>query len=172
MIWNARFFEISPVFETIGEPARLFASFAAFPTPEEIDEVLRDRAPVRFVRKSQQDKSLYDARIIADGIVPTRAGSWHDLLNALVWATFPLTKTALHRLQHELVVPHAPARTKEQDALAMVDEGGAFLAGGRVAIFGHAIYESFVRGWQHPRAAGIRLPAGSDIDHVAADFLA
>ena len=38
----------------------------------------------------------YDARIALERVVPTRARSWHDLLNALVWATFPRAKLALH----------------------------------------------------------------------------
>jgi len=60
--------------------------------------------------------------------VPTRPGSWHDLMNALVWATFPRAKRALHERQHRLVVPAAPAesarRPRELDALALLDEGG------------------------------------------------
>jgi hypothetical protein len=49
-------------------------------------------------------------------------------MNALVWATFPRAKRALHERQHGLVVPAAPGesarRPRELDALALLDEGG------------------------------------------------
>jgi hypothetical protein len=139
-----------------------------------IDEALSASAGVRFVRKRQEDKTPYDTRIVLDGVVPTRAGSWHDLLNACVWATFPKTKLAIHRRQHALVVPGAPRRTPEQDAIAMVDEGGILLLQGAEAlVVGHAIFESFVEGWPTPRAAGIELGdvAAEGVDAAAASFL-
>jgi hypothetical protein len=123
---------------------------------------------------------LYDGRI-AQGAVPTRARSWHDLLNALVWATFPRSKRALHGRQHALLAARTAgpfarlpgARTREQDCLALVDEGGVLLLAAGAAqelgeplaaghtqrlaeliatgavvpvLFGHALYESLVGG--------------------------
>jgi len=78
---------------------------------------------------------LYDARIVLDAEVPTRGGCWHDLMNALVWGTFPRSKLALHTRQHRAiearVAPGArtlPAtRSRELDALALFDEGGVAL---------------------------------------------
>lgn len=165
MQWRARFFEESPLFAPIREPAELFADLAAFPSPEAIDARLAARAGVRFVRKHQRDKALYDARIVNDRVVPTRAGSWHDLLNALVWSSFPRAKAALHARQHELVVPGAPRRTREGDALAMLDEGGALrLPGGATVVFGHAIFEGLVLGRPTPIAAGLELDGEGDLD--------
>jgi hypothetical protein len=112
---------------------------------------------------------------VNDGMVRTRNESWHDFLNALVWATFPLAKTALHRRQHGLVVPKAPRRTPEGDALAMLDEGGFFLPN-RV-VFGHAIYEGLVLG-RPLYAAGLELGALAgragldDLDRRAAAVIA
>jgi hypothetical protein len=123
----------------------------------------------------------YDARIALARRVPTRERSWHDVANALVWATFPRTKLALHVRQHALVRARLGrdlrlpgSRTREHDALAMFDEGGAALlcARGRrrdvdravdrdateelvllieerastLLVFGHAIYEALARG--------------------------
>ena len=122
---------------------------------------------------------MYDARIAREGCVPTRPGSWHDLMNALVWATFPLAKRALHERQHRLVVPAAPGesarRPRELDALALLDEGGlivlasarsleacaresgledAIATGEATAfVFGHAIYEGLVLGRPPPLAS-------------------
>lgn len=114
--------------------------------------------------------ALYDARITLDRVVPTRARSWHDLMNALVWGTFPQAKRALHARQHraiaERLAPGArtlpPARTRELDALALLDEGGVVLLGSGFAgtiVFGHAIYESLALGVSPPVVAAIALDA-------------
>jgi DUF3025 family protein len=165
---------------------------SGFPQPETIDAALGRRAGVRFERQRPVSRrrrgprdpaSMYDARITRAGCVPTRPGSWHDLMNALVWATFPLAKRALHERQHGLVVPAAPGesarRPRELDALALLDEGGlvvvaegplasesaeiavreraieeAIAAGAATAfIFGHAIYEGLVLGRPPPLAS-------------------
>lgn len=167
--WRARFFEASELFAPIREVAARFAEDTAFPSPERIDEVLRDRVPIRFVRASQHDKRLYDARIVNDGEVPTRDGSWHDLLNALVWAAFPLAKSALHHRQHALVVPGAPNRSPEGDAVAMIDEGGVFLP--QKIVFGHAIFEGLVLG-RPVFGAGLDLGGPDDVDGRAAARIA
>jgi hypothetical protein len=191
--WDPRFFEKSPLFWPIRRHAARFEAEAAFPAAEACDRLLAELAGVRFRqqppkpsrrrRKGPVDMdALYDTRITVEGWVPTRAGSWHDLLNALVWAAFPRAKRALHARQHRLFVtrldPHASRlpgqRTREQDTLALLDEGSiallfeprlsatlttaviagdtskvreAVLGGGACAIvFGHALYEHLVRG--------------------------
>jgi len=167
--WRPRFFEENDLFASIRDVAQRFADDASFPSPELIDERLRDRVPVRFVRASQRDLRLYDERIVKDREVSTRDGSWHDFLNALIWATFPLAKMALHRRQHGLVVPGAPHRTPEGDALAMLDEGGVLCVGPSAApiVFGHAIFEGLVLG-RPVFAAGLDLGSSNDIDRRAA----
>lgn len=171
--WDRQFAERDPVFAPIAPLAALFASFETFPEPEAIDAALAARAGVRFMRQAPRPRSrrrrgkppepLYDARIVEEGVVPTRNGSWHDLLNALVWATFPRAKRALHARQHAIVVPSAPARTREGDTLALLDEGGV-LAGAQAVVFGHAIYESFVEGWLPVRGSMLGLASGPSIE--------
>lgn len=161
-MWERRFFERSELFAPVASAAERLTSFVEFPTPEQIDAVLGELAGVRFVRQPPKPRrarrtpveleSMYDARVVR-GEVPTRPGSWHDLMNALVWASFPIAKRTLHGKQHRLVVDNgvgAPCRSPEMDALAMVDEGGIIVANGVSKIFGHAIYEGLVRGWQSP----------------------
>src|SRR4030095_9673506 len=96
-------------------------------------------APVRFGaaqprprrrRRAARVGELYDASIVRLQVVPSRPRNWHDFLNALVWATFPRAKAALHERQHAAIAPRvAPGatrlpdrRTRELDALAMLDE--------------------------------------------------
>ena len=143
--WSPRFFEKSALFSPLGELARAFANEDDWPSVSAIDRALSARAAVRFEEqapKSRRQKRstlaparLYDARIYLEGVVPTRAQNWHDLLNALVWNAFPKSKAALHARQYAAIVariaPGAktlpPTRTRELDGLALVDEGGLVL---------------------------------------------
>jgi len=159
----------------------------AFPSPEAIDEALSPLAGVRFVRQEKTPRrrrrgtpkdpaSMYDARIVNEGVVPTRDGSWHDLMNALVWATFPKAKKALHTRQHGLVRPALPGeslrRPRELDALALLDEGGVAITSATATaprkhvVFGHAIYEGYVLGWPAPVMAAFDVleSEGGDLD--------
>jgi hypothetical protein len=114
-----------------------------FPAAAALDRVFEGDAPVRFVAAVPRGRrstvvdaaSLYDGRITLEREVPTRARCWHDLMNALVWGTFPTAKRALHARQHRAIAarlePGArvlpPTRTPELDALALVDEGGVLV---------------------------------------------
>jgi hypothetical protein len=190
------FLERSPLFWPVLPAARsLFAHepLRDFPPVDSLDRVFGGaNAPVRFVPAAPRPRrgrrppavdvrALYDARITLDRVVPTRARSWHDLMNALVWGTFPHAKRALHARQHraiaERVAPGArtlpAARTRELDALALLDEGGVVLPGGDVAraiVFGHAIYESLALGVPPAVVAAIALDASApnEVDEALA----
>jgi Protein of unknown function (DUF3025) len=96
---------------------------------------------------------------------------WHDYLNALVWATFPRSKLALHTRQHRAIERWIPegatqlpnARTRELDALALVDEGGVIVLdfGERrlSMLFGHALFEGLVFGQPAMIARSVVLDA-------------
>jgi hypothetical protein len=160
--FDARFFERDPRFAPIVPAAKIFADYTDWPTPADLDRELGARAGVRFVvakRRPRRQRGpvavgdMYDAQI-ARGEVPTREKNWHDHMNALVWATFPRAKKALHARQHTAirnwvggaeVVRHLPnARTRELDALALIDEGGVLVCNDEKLVFGHALYEGFV----------------------------
>ncbi|MCS6900861.1 MAG: DUF3025 domain-containing protein [Myxococcales bacterium] len=165
--FDGRFFERDPRLWPIVEAALAFVDHLDWPEPEAYLLAFRGRpAPVRFLRDTPRRRprghpidldALYDARIVR-GIVPTRPRNWHDFLNALVWATFPRAKVALHRRQHELIRAWIPpgatalpnARTPAQDTLALLDEGGILWLrdGNKEALvpFGHGLLEGIVLG--------------------------
>jgi hypothetical protein len=130
----------------------------------------------------------YDRAITQDGVVPTREGNLHDLLNAVAWAWFPRAKRRLHALQHDAIGRRLASgargrRTREEDALALLDEGGVLLAVraeartataralllrdeatlGRLArqgalvpwLFGHALLEHLARGDEAVRGTAL-----------------
>ena len=187
VLWDANLASRSPLFWSLAEAiAALDGAMteAGFPQPETIEAALGPRAGVRFERQrpvarrrrvTRDPGEMYDARIAREGCVPTRPGSWHDLMNALVWATFPAAKRALHARQYGLVVPASPGesarRPRELDALALIDEGGVVVVTPRslddeealasavargeatAIVFGHAIYEGLVLGRPAPLAS-------------------
>jgi hypothetical protein len=167
--FDPRFFERSPHFAPIARAARVFAACADWPEPPELGRAFACEPPVRFVtappaaaRKRNKERArardaLYDAVIVKERAVPTRPRMWHDLLNALVWATFPRAKLALHERQHRAIEAWIPpgatrlpnARTRELDMLALIDEGGVLSLAAPGAsearlVFGHALYEGLV----------------------------
>lgn len=161
-----RFFERSPLFWPVLPAARVFEDHGDWPSVDTYGRVFGGaEAPISFVPSTEpirrrgepiDAKALYDGRIVHAREVPTRPRSWHDFMNALVWATFPRAKLALHGRQHvavaERIAPGATvlpnARTRELDILALIDEGGVIvLATGnarRSLVFGHALYEGLV----------------------------
>jgi hypothetical protein len=91
--------------------------------------------PVRFLKpreRSERERSYYEQHIAETGEVETRAGSWHDLFNALVWIAFPRAKAAINA-QHAAILAEggeaeARRRSPERDALTLFDEGGVAVA--------------------------------------------
>jgi hypothetical protein len=190
--FDARFYERRDEHWPIARAASTFADRDDWPEVNEYTSAFsREHAhepPVRFEpaparRRRPQGQlvdraSLYDAMIVNRRVVPTRPRMWHDYLNALVWATFPRSKLALHRRQHRAIEQWIPegatqlpnARTRELDALALVDEGGVLLldrgdsgdggAGSRQAVlFGHALFEGLVFGQPAMIARAVVLDA-------------
>lgn len=189
--WDPRFVQRSPLFWPLREAAAGFETALEWPPVEALDSALSAAAGVHFRPQPPRPRrgrrrgpvdpaALYDARIQGEGWVPTRPSNWHDFLNALVWATFPASKRALHARQHQAMMARlgdAPdtlpdRRTREQDGLAILDEGSLLVLvdvarvdtfaaaleardtvaaheeitrGNAVAlVFGHALYESLL----------------------------
>jgi len=176
--WSASVVERHPAFATLARAFAPFREHRDWPTIDEwnahVPATLTSvaGAPIKFIPQPAKKKGAlpYDERIFTRGEVPSRPHNWHDFFNMLVWLTFPRTKRAINSRQRALLRPGAPARTPEQDALAMLDEGGAVVVtsdsiedvvhrgdadalgehvrrgSARVVILGHAIYEHLVVG--------------------------
>jgi hypothetical protein len=85
--------------------------------------------PLRFFvpdgRLSARD---YETHILHTGQVPTRADTWHDVLNALVWLRFPRFKAALNTAHGEALAVEADSRRgRRRDALTVLDESGVWV---------------------------------------------
>jgi hypothetical protein len=85
--------------------------------------------PLRFFapdgRLSARD---YETHILHTGQVPTRADTWHDVLNALVWLRFPRFKAALNAAHGEAIARETDSRRgRRRDALTVLDESGVWV---------------------------------------------
>lgn len=94
----------------------------------------------------------YIGRCVA-GCVPTRPRNLHDLMNAVTWAAFPRSKRALCARQVDVALARGTStnrlRTRAQDRLAMMDEGGVLTRSdddATTVTFGHGLLEDLVLG--------------------------
>jgi hypothetical protein len=143
-------FDESPWYRPLAPLVARFFAHQDFPRAEELTALHRERvahsdaAPLVFVPAPPKAKkrrrgrtpitlgSLYEGRIVEAHEVPTREADWHDLFNALAFCAFPRSKWALHARQYRCYAARISpgmtrlpgARTREQDALALFDEGG------------------------------------------------
>ncbi len=205
--WNASLFLDRPAFAPLRSLAEPFRAFQSWPTIADYNTILLHRGEIRshsgvsilfepqLSPKPRRRKepmtlsSVYEGRIYTTGKIPTRPGNWHDFFNALVWAAFPKSKGALNARHYRAALSRlssgslSGARTREQDALSIVDEGGllvlceaplrdevdmAFVNADAKAlqslaqtgralpmIIGHAIYEHLVMSQAMVRAYGV-----------------
>lgn len=94
--------------------------------------------PLRFVPQEYGKlpfEAQYEPRCYLKGEVPTRADNWHDLLNALVWLTFPKAKAAINMRHYRALTERGEAdigarrnlRGAVRDTCTLLDESGVIV---------------------------------------------
>lgn len=186
--WSAAFVD-APWCADLLPATEALRDLSDWPTLDELNARLGARVnppglpPVRFAPSAPRSRrakrrdvaELYDVRIHREGLVATRLANPHDLFNALVWAAFPRAKRALARRQHDAhvrrlgggVASLPNARSREQDTLAMIDEGGVLRCPSRDVLFGHALYEHLWMGDATARGYPVALD-GAEPDEALA----
>jgi hypothetical protein len=165
---------------------------------EELDLRTASGRPVRFVPPARAD-AYYEVQLYETGQVQTRAGSLHDLFNALAWLAFPKTKALINALHAEEIPREGGRRGRRRDLLTLLDEGGAIvhcddaqlisLARGfqwkalfweqrarvreamRFRVLGHATLEQALRPWPGIACKALFVPWGAHSDAAAAAWL-
>ena len=144
----------------------------AIPFPWEF--VVQEKVSRRAKSRGMGSLSTYLDLVISQGKIPVRERNIHDLLNALSFIMFPMSKAALNRRHYQESPNGLKAgqnRTRTQDHLTIFDEGGVIRLKysdpktdqrllERDFIFGHAIYEHIING-KVLRAARLDLTAQS-----------
>jgi hypothetical protein len=127
----------------LGDVLRMLAAHDGHVGVEVIDRLLAPAAGVRFERQTAVRKRgapfaydrSYDGSITRRGVVPTREGSMHDLMNAVIWSVYPHAKRAIHARQDAALAREVAAgqtalpgrRSRLRDRLSMLDEGGVIV---------------------------------------------
>jgi hypothetical protein len=140
--WNREALLQSPLFGPL-HPILADIEVGDFPTLHDCNALLaaqpspitvQNGSPLRFVAQQRGKLSFeaqYEPRCYLKGEVPTRAHNWHDLLNALVWLTFPKTKAVLNaRHYHALIEETASGnagRGAVRDVNTLLDESGVIV---------------------------------------------
>jgi hypothetical protein len=79
----------------------------------------------------------FEARTLETGEVEVRFINWHDLLNALVWMTYPTAKAAINGRHNQALEQEIPdARSPQRDALTHFDEDGVVVLSADPALSG------------------------------------
>ena len=140
--WDPDFLERSPMFAPLARDAGWLRT-ADWPTLANLQRALAQRHPplraesgaqIRFVPQERRPagfEARYEPRIYLKGEVQVRERSWHDLMNALVWLTFPRAKAALNARHYEALRAQegagSPNRGPVQDTMTLFDEGGVIV---------------------------------------------
>lgn len=155
--WNREALLLSPLFAPL-HPLLTELGADGFPALQDCNALLAGRQPaitvqsgkpLRFVAYQHGKLSFeaqYEPRCYLRGEVPTRAHNWHDLLNALVWLTFPKTKAVLNARHYEAQIEaRAPGNTGRgavRDVSTLLDESGI------VVVFADAELAKLLRDFQ------------------------
>lgn len=141
--WDKNSLLASVAFTPLHPEIRLCES-AHFPTLDEFNARLANISPsikvkgghsLQFVSQEYghlEFEAQYEPRCYLKGEVPTRADNWHDLLNALVWLTFPKAKAAINARHYKALtetaaVPKNSQRGAVRDAITLLDESGVIV---------------------------------------------
>lgn len=141
--WDPAFLERSPMFEPLRIRGKTLCT-PHWPSLDDLQQALDQHEkpatnvngmPIAFMPQDARPKGFeegYEPRIYLRGEVQVRQRNWHDLLNALVWLTFPRAKAALNARHYQALLAQrskrAPNRGPEQDAMTLFDEGGVIVA--------------------------------------------
>ena len=132
--------------------------------------VIQEKVPRRAKSRGLASLSGYVEQITIHKKIPVRERDLHDLLNALSFLMFPQSKMALNA-RHLIEAPDGlkpgQNRTRTQDLLTILDEGGVIRlinAHGqeKELIFGHAVYEHIIEG-RELRAARLDFRVDDEI---------
>jgi hypothetical protein len=142
--WNRQALLESPLFVPL-HPILAELENGGFPTLHDCNALLvmcqphvtvQSGSPLHFVAQEAGKLSFekqYEPRCYLRGEVQMRANNWHDLLNALVWLTFPRSKAAInarhyHALTSGTDLPTNAGRGAVRDVNTLLDESGVIVA--------------------------------------------
>ena len=145
--WNRDILLQSPLYAPL-HPIITDIETSDFPTLQDCNALLASRhpsitvqseKPLRFVAQECGKlpfEAQYEPRCYIKGEVPMRATNWHDLLNALVWLTFPKAKAVINERHYHAMIKESVTNEVEsssergavRDVNTLLDESGVIVA--------------------------------------------
>lgn len=141
--WNREALLQSPLFAPL-HPILATLKCGEFPSMQDCNALLlahqppiavQSGLPLRFVAQEYGKlpfEAQYEPRCYLKGEAPTREHNWHDLLNALVWLTFPGAKAAINARHFQaLTGAHDASESRRgavRDMNTLFDESGVVVA--------------------------------------------
>ena len=105
----------------------------AFLAVRQLPVVVQRGLPLRFVPHEPGKlvfERQYEPRCYLNGEVQMRERVWHDLLNALVWLTFPKAKAAINARHYQALISSAEIKNQRgamRDMVTLLDESGVIV---------------------------------------------
>lgn len=141
--WQKKELLLAPFFYPL-HPVLAEMDACGFPSLEDCNALLTARSSavfvqrgvaLRFVEQSVGKLSFaeqYEPRCYLKGELQMRENNWHDLFNALVWMSFPQTKTVInarhyHALTNGAELPTNAGRGAVRDVNTLLDESGVIV---------------------------------------------
>ncbi|MEQ1589208.1 MAG: DUF3025 domain-containing protein [Gallionella sp.] len=142
-LWNKQSLLQSPLLKPL-QPILASLTEEHFPTLQMCNALLvecqlgitvQQGLPLSFVPQAlvkQGFESQYEPRCYLKGEVQMRENNWHDLLNALVWLTFPKSKAVINARHYHALTNAAAEVTSSQrgavrDINTLLDESGVIV---------------------------------------------
>lgn len=143
LLWNKASLLVSPLFQAL-HPAIERLAPGHFPDLNDLNAALkklsvqvRSGLPLHCVSQIQVQGKLafehqYEPRCYLKGELQVREHNWHDLLNVLVWMSFPQAKAALNARHYQAMLTDESCGRQGRGALrdmaTLFDESGVIVA--------------------------------------------
>ena len=131
--WNPHFLEGSRLFNYLKPVADQYSSFSTWPTLKQLQQQFKqhdlDVTPVPQAERHENFSDHYEPRIYLKKELQTRAENWHDFFNAMIWLSFPQTKSVLNQLHYHAALKRKPGtnRSPIENAITLFDECGIII---------------------------------------------
>jgi len=131
--WNPQFFSQSPIFNTINPSVVCHTDRLNWPSLDNLRQQFKENShpviPVPQGGKPTKIEDHYEPRIYLKHELQTRTENWHDFFNAMVWLTFPETKSVLNKLHYQSVIKRKSGTNRSQleNAITLFDECGIII---------------------------------------------
>ena len=131
--WDTSVFYTSSIIQQLSDVTNCFSSHTSWPTIDDYQSIFRLKkvgiTPVCQSTLIESFEDQYEPRVYLKKELQTRTENWHDFFNAMIWMSFPQTKSVLNSL-HFKSASNRDAGTNRstlENRITQFDECGAII---------------------------------------------